>query len=360
MARVHQGWLLIADLSGYTAFLSSNALEAAHTVVSDLLETLLGSLEAPGSPLRVVKLEGDAILCRADDEEADGAAILDRIDHAYHAFRLHLLTLDRQGRCDCFACGSAQALDLKFVVHHGPYVVHRIAGREDVSGPEVIAAHRLLKNGVKRNAYALFSEPARDRCPAGTRFTDHEETYEHVGTLRLGVFDLHRSYIRAANTARLAVSPEEAHASSVIEVPAPPEVVWAWHVDPARRRAWDAGARWSVVPDADGRRGLGAEASWSGGACSLLLRIVEWRPPHSLTVDSMLAEGDEGWRPDLRVTWAFSASEAGTRVEQRVRALREAPEVSAWVDRWVEEARDPDRATRLSAGIARGGSLPAT
>ena len=39
-------------------------------------------------------------------------------------------------------------LDLKIVVHHGSVIRHRIAGREELVGSDVIVAHRFLKNHV--------------------------------------------------------------------------------------------------------------------------------------------------------------------------------------------------------------------
>ena len=54
-----------------------------------------------------------------------------------------------------------QDLDLKFVAHHGQFIKHKMAGREELAGSDVIVVHRLLKNGVNERlggrAYALFS-----------------------------------------------------------------------------------------------------------------------------------------------------------------------------------------------------------
>jgi hypothetical protein len=51
---------------------------------------------------------------------------------------------------------------LKFVFHHGEYVSQRIVGREELAGPDVIVAHRLLKNHVRDliglRPYALLTD----------------------------------------------------------------------------------------------------------------------------------------------------------------------------------------------------------
>ena len=55
-------------------------------------------------------------------------------------------------------------IDLKFVLHHGDAMVQRIAGREELLGPDVNAVHRLLKNHVHDlvglKPYALITDAA--------------------------------------------------------------------------------------------------------------------------------------------------------------------------------------------------------
>lgn len=50
------------------------------------------------------------------------------------------------------------------MLHAGRYVLQQIAGSRELSGPDVVMAHRLLKNGaaamVGHNAYALLSAAA--------------------------------------------------------------------------------------------------------------------------------------------------------------------------------------------------------
>ena len=85
-------------------------------------------------------------------------------------------------------------LDLKFVLHAGSYVVQSIGGGRELVGPEVVMAHRLLKNRAaapSATAYALITEAA---AHASTSPTDgaHEltETYEHYPPIDVRVFAL--------------------------------------------------------------------------------------------------------------------------------------------------------------------------
>jgi hypothetical protein len=96
--------------------------------------------------------------------------------------------------CLCNACQRIWMLDLKMVVHHGPFLRHTVGGRSRVSGTAVILVHRLLKNGLaRRGGYALLTEQVvrslgidveRAGLPA------HTERYEHLGDVRCFVRDL--------------------------------------------------------------------------------------------------------------------------------------------------------------------------
>lgn len=67
-----------------------------------------------------------------------------------------------QWTCSCDACSCNNDLGLKFVLHHGSYVVQRIVGREELAGPDVIVVHRPLKNHARDlvggRPYALLSD----------------------------------------------------------------------------------------------------------------------------------------------------------------------------------------------------------
>ena len=64
------------------------------------------------------------------------------------AFQAGLAAAGQEWSCTCNACARIHDLSLKFVFHHGEYVSQRIVGREELAGPDVIVAHRLLKNHV--------------------------------------------------------------------------------------------------------------------------------------------------------------------------------------------------------------------
>lgn len=69
--------------------------------------------------------------------------------------------------CDCDACARAAHLDLKFVLHAGHFIVQEIAGSRELSGPDVVMTHLLLKTNasvlVESPAYALITRAAASR-----------------------------------------------------------------------------------------------------------------------------------------------------------------------------------------------------
>ena len=71
MTTPETGFLVIADLTGYTAYLSRSELEHAPAIAGDLLETIVGRLEPP---FRLAKFEGDAAFLFVEDGRADGVA----------------------------------------------------------------------------------------------------------------------------------------------------------------------------------------------------------------------------------------------------------------------------------------------
>lgn len=124
-----------------------------------------------------------------------GAALLDCLSACYASFRERLAGAEQVWTCRCTACSRVDGLDLKFVLHAGSYVVQSIAGGRELVGPEVVMAHRLLKNHaaelIGHSAYALIAEEeaARRAVPAdGAR--ELTVTYEHYSPIAVRVYAL--------------------------------------------------------------------------------------------------------------------------------------------------------------------------
>ena len=132
--RSREGYLVMADIAGYTAFFTGTELEHASGIIEELTTPIRDRL-AP--PLRFVKLEGDAVFCYADAFAfEDGERLLELLEVCYCDFSDRLFDMARTSTCGCAACAAIDMLDLKFVAHFGAFMVQDQAGVEDLAGPE--------------------------------------------------------------------------------------------------------------------------------------------------------------------------------------------------------------------------------
>ena len=190
--RTDRGFLVLADVSGFTAFVTTTELEHGSEIIATLLDEVIGHLSPP---LEIQEIEGDAVFALAGaDFELPQTRLLAVLEEAFAAFKTRQRAMQAAETCHCGACQQIAVLDLKMVVHHGPFLRHTVAGRSRVTGTAVILVHRLLKNGVgRKGGYALLTEPVLrslgiDGEHAG--LPTLTERYEHLGDVRCYVRDL--------------------------------------------------------------------------------------------------------------------------------------------------------------------------
>jgi hypothetical protein len=182
--KTRTGYLILADISGYTSFVARTEIEHADIALSFLLETIV---EKVSSLLTICQLEGDAVFAYVEESKLqEGKSLLELIDHTYLAFREKALALYSQATCPCKACRALPTLDLKFMLHHGEFLMQQVAGVEHLLGTDVNLIHRLAKNHVSESTgwkgYALFNDQVlehmrTDKAP----FVQQTESYEHLG-----------------------------------------------------------------------------------------------------------------------------------------------------------------------------------
>lgn len=151
--------LLIADIGGYTDYMSTHRLSLAHAEVNTarMLEKMIDAV--PGFDL--IEIEGDAAFLsrQAEDGDADTeiAGILEAavaMHRAFHGERRYVAA----NLCPCTGCKGAADLKLKFVAHVGDVATQTIRDRVKLVGIDVILVHRLLKNPIGIPEYVLLSE----------------------------------------------------------------------------------------------------------------------------------------------------------------------------------------------------------
>ena len=326
--RTRQGYLLLADIAGYTAFLTDTELEHADEIIHELT-TLIRDRLAP--PMRFVKLEGDAVFCYADAEVfRDGERFVELIEACYFDFSNRLVDMARATTCRCNACAATDSLDLKFLTHFGSYVVRGDAGGEDLAGPDVILVHRLLKNSITDDggpaAYAFFSEAVLAHLPPSFALPVHSEAYESFGETKGGVHDLAPVLTAMRDSRRVHISAEDADVEFIFTVPVPPAVAWQYMVDPIERLRW-ACRQFGKDPDketpnARGRTGEGSASHCGHGPIGVGAReFVDWRPFEyfSSRTSTPMAGGFLVPRAATETVEFLPVAESGTQVVCRFR-----------------------------------------
>jgi uncharacterized protein YndB with AHSA1/START domain len=325
--QAREGYLLLADISGYTKFLTGTELEHSQAIIRELI-TLLREHLVP--PMKFVKLEGDAVFCYADGAVfRDGERFLELIEACYFEFSNRLLNMARNTTCPCAACAAIGSLDLKFVCHYGSFVIDTDAGGVDLAGPDVILVHRLLKNTVTESegikAYALLTDACLRHLPEQLDLPRHEEYYESFGATTAGVHDLKPVIAAMRDGRRIYIEPADADLVFTVEVPIPPAAAWKYWVDPIERQRW--ACRWfSKKPDrvtrnARGRVGPGTAMHCNHGPGTWSWEIVDWRPFACITLDATGSRSGKyvGMRDQLDTFEFLPTPDGGTQVVQRLR-----------------------------------------
>jgi hypothetical protein len=314
-AAPETGFLVLADLTGYTAYLTGSELEHAPAIAGDLLETVAGRLDPP---FRLAKFEGDAAFLFVEDGRADGSLLLDAIEACYIAFRRRLRSIDAASSCDCNSCLLAPRLGLKLFVHHGSYVHTRIAGHDELAGPDVIVVHRLLKGTAaaaeRGSGFALLTHDAAEALalePERLGLSSTEEPLDDLGRVTVHVLGLEASWLAEQDRRRLEVPAGAGLIELESSVTASAAVVWAHLTTPALRARWEGPLVVSEAP-VGGWRGVGTVAQCVSGRLASLEEIVDWQPYEHV-----------GWRrtlPDVgrvAVTADLDEVDAVTRLRMR-------------------------------------------
>ncbi len=282
-----QGYFVLADISGFTAYLAGAELEHAHDILADLLETVVFKLRLA---LTISKLEGDAVFAYAPAAKLErGETLLEAVETTYAAFRDRREAVRRVTTCQCNACRNIPRLDLKFIVHYGVYIMQDVAGTHELVGSDVNLAHRLMKNHVAEatgwQAYALLSEPCLARVglqPAGLH--EQVETYEHLPPVKTYSFDLQAGYQAMLAQRRALITLAQADLVIVQDLPAPVTVVWDWINNPQKRVQWDELDEVVPVLRPAGRASAGARNHCVHGKDVAVEDVLDWRPFDYFTV----------------------------------------------------------------------------
>lgn len=286
---IQNGFLLIADITGYTVYLNQSELEHAHEVLQTLLELLI---EHTRPPLVISRLAGDAVISYGlQPGFLNGQTFVELIEDTYVAFRKAIDVMVLNNTCKCNACTNTGNLDLKFFVHFGSFVLQKLDAHNELVGTDVNVIHRLLKNRVTEatgfRAYALYTEAAlRQLGPEeiSQDMVEHAETYPDVGEIKLRVQNMHPVWQAKKDLSRIKNPPDKSIAYAEIVLPVPVMLAWEVITHPEYRAVMTQSARQELQNRKKGRIGQGSVFEcFHGKRSSTLQTILEWLPPEQLT-----------------------------------------------------------------------------
>ena len=290
--ETQHGYLVLADISGYTSYLAGVELTHARDILTELLKLIVEHFKPF---LSIVKLEGDAVFAHVPKAKiVRDETLLELFESTYLSFRDRVEGIRRRTTCQCNACKAIPTLDLKFILHFGEYVLQNVSGITELVGSDVNLVHRLLKNHVSDitgwKAYALFTAASLAQMNVKTEnLHEQVERYEHLGEVRTYSLNLHARYQELIESRRVAISPEEADQVITRTISASPIVVWDWMNDVQKRLKWENYDDIRPLFRPGGRTGVGASNHCAHGKNLVLETILDWKPFEYYTVEYPMA-----------------------------------------------------------------------
>ena len=197
------GFLLIADISGYTPFIKNHSMRKkpiigkkiadfwdshAHKLINTLLEEVIQNFEPV---MQFNKLEGDAALFFLEEisDKNQMQDIYKKMVITRERFNSKVNSLQFVQSCPCDPCQQSKNLKLKMFLHKGYFNQTEIRNNQELSGEALIFIHRLLKNKVKSSEYFLFSDAVLEQLDKHFEFSIITQKIDDFGKQKLGFID---------------------------------------------------------------------------------------------------------------------------------------------------------------------------
>jgi hypothetical protein len=230
-----EGTFVLADIGGYTSFLSGVGLQHAKEATEHLLNCIVKANEAPW---KVGNVMGDCVFFYSPKREPPEQTY-GRVRSLYEAFREAQMDIASGSTCRCGACDRTQELSLKFVVHAGEYDVQNIGGRKELVGKDIVVATRLLKNSVPVREYLIATSPVASVAEAsGTTALKGSDDLEGIGRVEYAYVDLKPVHDAWVESREFYLSEEDSKLTVSVEIDAPVAAVWDAMCDLDKVRIW--------------------------------------------------------------------------------------------------------------------------
>jgi hypothetical protein len=278
-----EGYLVIADITGYTAYLSKTELEHANEILESLLNTIISRIVPP---LHISKLEGDAVFAYTPVKSfLGGQTLLEAVEGIYTSFKQSLEHMRLNTTCTCTACSLMPTLDLKFALHYGEFSTQKLGAFTELVGTDVNLVHRLMKNHVIEETgvetYAYITEAAGSALGLDDTIAEmiaHSESYDHLGEIKGYVHDLRPIWEASRKANQVMLRPEEGDLVIEYDLPVSPTLAWEYLNDPRTKAAYTRSTRFEVTGLSKGRQGVGTTHHCYHGDTPSMITITDWHP----------------------------------------------------------------------------------
>lgn len=362
---VQKAFFVIADISGYTKFMSETPLEHAKGIMEGLFGDLVPAIRAP---LAVSGLQGDAVFAYAFESEVmTKQFILDFAETLYCVFARAKEKMILNTSCPCEACAHIGDLELKVVVHHGDCAIQETQGRTELAGQDVITAFRLLKNSVKERtgltAYTLISCDALKAMDMADFFSDdefHTEEIEHIGEVEYVVRDMRTAWEHRRHSERTFVEAggDLLMEEWIIPLPAPPEVAFIICTRPALRAEWIGADKIDILNTSRSKIGPGTLYHCYHGDQVFPYEVIDWVPGEYVTGCYTMPMG-------LRMLETIEIEEMGNGSILKMRYAKAKSAklmgklMAGMINRKIRSIIQPDKDNRIAKMKALGEKLSA-
>jgi hypothetical protein len=155
------GYFLLADISGFSSYLTKVELEHAGGILQKLLEGIARKIEPV---FHVQDFDIDSVFAFVPEAGIRRFDNLYRlVEDTYVEFKGNLTEISNHITCNCAACRDVTALDLKFIVHFGEYILSSVQEQPMLYGLDpTFVRNRSWKEAVYASVgwrgYVLFTK----------------------------------------------------------------------------------------------------------------------------------------------------------------------------------------------------------
>jgi len=186
---VQYAFFCVPDITGFTKFIATSDLSFSSTFIPGLLRRLVN---ANILKMNVGEIEGDAIFFYKTGRLPSINMVAKQCGLLFQTFHNYLQSVEKDDPENYEKYFTEGKMGLKIIIHYGEIITANIKGRTKLIGPNVIIAHKLLKNSIQAGEYVLLTHDyinklkSKDIAPwfPWGNVEEGSETYEYLGEIK--------------------------------------------------------------------------------------------------------------------------------------------------------------------------------